>query len=74
LCAEQKKFERAVQAFVALWGEFCCLMVQVFPQYKLLPPNGASFAALWPSTNEQRAVQKSVAFSRGGGWGCRSLS
>jgi len=48
-------------SFAALCREFCRLMAQVFPQCKLLPPCGASFAALWPSTNNQSAVQKSVA-------------
>jgi len=43
-CAEQKNFERAVQTFAAF-------MAQV------LPPYGASFAALWPSTNKQSTVQ-----------------
>jgi len=45
-CAEQKNFERTVQTFAALWREFCCLMAQVLPQYKLLLPYGASFASL----------------------------
>ncbi len=30
-------------------------------QYKLLPPYGANFAALWPSTDKQSAVQKYAA-------------
>jgi len=37
-CAKQKKFESAVQTFVALWCKFFRLMAQVLPQYKLLPP------------------------------------
>jgi len=36
-------------------------------QYKLLPLYGSSFAALWPSTNKQSAVQKSVAVLLGRG-------
>ncbi len=62
-CAEQKKIERAVQTFAALWRKFGRLMPWV------LPPYGVSFAALWLSTKKQRAVQKSVAFSRGEGEG-----
>jgi hypothetical protein len=53
-CVQNKKF----------WvrsTNFCRLMAQVLLHYKLLPPYGASFAALWPSTNKQSAVQKSVA-------------
>jgi len=42
-------------------------MAQVWSQYKLLLPYGASFAALWPSTNKQSAVQKSVSVFWG--WG-----
>jgi len=44
-CAEQKNFERAVHTFATLWRKFCYLMARVLPQYKLLPPFGASFAA-----------------------------
>jgi hypothetical protein len=33
------------------------LIVTLVPQYKLLPPYGAGFAALWPSTNKQSAIQ-----------------
>jgi len=72
-CAEQKKFERAVQTFAVLWLKFCHLMARVLPQYKLLPTYGASFAALWPSTKKQSAVQKSVAFSGGGEGVCVDL-
>ncbi len=35
----------AVQTFAALWRKFC------------RAPYGESFAALWPSTNKQNAVQ-----------------
>jgi len=56
----------------ALTTNFCRLMARVLPQYKLLPPC-ASFATLWPCTNKQSAVQKSVAISRGGG-ACEEVS
>ncbi len=40
-CAEQKKFERAVQTFAAFWREFCRRMTRVLPPYKqVLPPYG----------------------------------
>jgi hypothetical protein len=41
---------------------------------KVLLPYGASFANLWPSTNKQSAVNKSVAFSRGGEGVCVEVS
>ncbi len=66
LVCRKKNFERTVQTFAAICHKFCRLMARV------LPPYGGSFAVFWsplPSTNEQSAVQKSVAFSRGGG-GC----
>jgi len=60
--------------FDAFWPKFCRLMAQV------LPPYGASFAGLRcklcclvASTNKQSAVQKSVAFSLGGGCVCVDL-
>jgi len=64
LVCRKKNFERAAQTFIC--HKFCRLMARV------LPPCGGSFAVFWsplPSTNEQSTVQKSVAFSRGGG-GC----
>jgi len=48
---------------------WCAEQKKLSAQYKLLPLYGAIFAALLPSSNKQSAVQKSVAFSRGGG-GC----
>jgi len=39
-CAEQKKFESAVQTFAALWHKFCRFLAWV------LPPYDTSFAAL----------------------------
>ncbi len=57
-------------SFAAFWCEFCRLMMQILLHYD------ASFATLWPSTKKQSAVQKSIAFPRGGGGVCvcRSLS
>jgi len=66
-------------SFSTLGREFCHLIVWV------LPPYGISFATLWrefchflvPSTNKQSEVQKSVAFSLGGGacgCGCVEVS
>jgi len=40
-CAEQKKFERAVQTFAALWDKFRCSLAQALPPYDM------SFATLW---------------------------
>jgi len=46
-------------------------MAQVLPQYKLLPPYGASFAALWPSTNKQSVVQNPGSNFFLGEWGVK---
>ncbi len=79
-CAEQKKFERAVQTFATWWREFCCLMARVLPQYKLLLPYGASFAALWrefcrlSSVLINRAQYKILDPNFGGGGVCVKVS
>jgi len=61
LSGQYKLFPLYGISYVTFWREFCRLMTRV------LPPYGTSFAALWPSTKKQSAVQKSAAFSRGGG-------